>query len=182
LGNSKATKLQVYNQSGSGTGSNPTVAWLFEVEAHDNIGPRMRRAHVDVARQVARANGFNCVLIRKEAHDRQCIYNNDGTRVTETRPTGREGSATIPADLHMTVYMGPDVKRAWVSGHIYLLKVKCPETGAIVVQKMDDPARQRSIVRKDLRPVAEEFWLTGGTQVIYDPGNQHTPVRHTFRG
>jgi hypothetical protein len=82
----------------------------------------------------------------------------------------------------MTVYMGPNVKRAWVSGHIYLLKVKCPETGAIVVQKMDDPARQRSIVRKDLRPVAEEFWLTGGTQVIYDPGNQHTPVRHTFRG
>jgi hypothetical protein len=70
LGNSKVTKLQVYNQSGSGIGSNPAVAWLFDVEAHDNIGPRMRRAHVDVARQVARANGFNCVLIRKEAHDR----------------------------------------------------------------------------------------------------------------
>jgi hypothetical protein len=175
LGNSRAAGLQVYNQSGSGTSNNPTVAWLFDVETHENIPPPMRQAHVEIARQVARANGFNCILIRKEAHDERCIYNDDGTRVTMTLPTGQQRSVTVRADLHMTVYMGPDVRKAWVSGHIYLLKVWCPRANALIVQQMDDPARQRSIVRPDLQPVAEEFWLTSGTLVLQYPDSQQTP-------
>jgi hypothetical protein len=57
----------------------------------------------------------------------------------------------------MTVYMGPSLDRAWVEGHIYLMEVTCPDTGALIVRKMDNPAEQRSIVRPGLQPVAQEF-------------------------
>jgi hypothetical protein len=137
------------------------VAWHPHVKAVlKKMELPWRKSHVDTARSVCKNYGFACTVIRKEAHDKQYQYDESGRRLMKTKPDGTKDYDLADADLHMTVSMRPSLTKAVVSGHIYLVQVSCQETGKLIVQQMDNPAEQRSFVRPDLQPVAEEFWLT----------------------
>lgn len=156
----------IFAHEGRGTKADPTVGWLFDVRRDTSISSDSQREHVAIAREVAMSCGFECILIRKEVHQRQCTYNAFGTRnVITNNVTGRQRSETAPSDPHMTVYMGPDPYSAMVGGHIYVVEVADPWTGRRGLQVMDDPVRQRSIVYSG-EPVAEEFWLTKGAWAV----------------
>ncbi|KAK4154915.1 hypothetical protein C8A00DRAFT_14004 [Chaetomidium leptoderma] len=153
----------IWHKVGSGTTDDPTVAWLFDIKGMFDISADMRESHVDVARKVAKANGFKCILIRKEAHKRQRTYSTLGTRNFVTKDNDYQSySPTVHADNHMTVFMGPDTSTAMVGGHIYVVQKKDLETGCYFIKQMDDPENQRTIVSPGYRKVAEEFWLTSG--------------------
>ncbi len=156
----------LHGLTGSGTPADPTVAWLFDPEP---FAPAQRADHIAIARSVAIANGFACILIRKEGHERQCTYTRVGTRVTCTGANGRAYAVTVPADPHITVYMGPDVRTAMVAGHIFVVKSTDPETGRQVMAQVDDPATQRRIVLPGREAVTEEFWLVRGAWLAKSP-------------
>ncbi|KAK4039469.1 hypothetical protein C8A01DRAFT_36506 [Parachaetomium inaequale] len=141
----------LYYQVGSGTTEDPTVAWCFDVAASRHIDPVMRQAHVNM-----RA----CILIRKEMHDRGCTYDEFNNRTSVMGGNGRQHTILAPADDHMTVWMGPDTNTAMVGGHIFVIRVRNPNTGRSELRQMDDPATQRSIVPPGRQKLAEEFWLT----------------------
>ena len=160
----------VYSTVGSGTVRDPTVGWLFDVDAERGMTHEMKRDHVEVARQVARRNGFACVLIRRQAHARQCTYAASGARNTVLGRDGRRRCVLAPADPHVTVYMGPSPAVAQVGGHIYVVTAVDRRTGRAVMRQMDDPATQRRIVLPGEKPVAEEFWLTSDTWPVSSDG------------
>ncbi|GAB1311979.1 hypothetical protein MFIFM68171_02189 [Madurella fahalii] len=147
----------IFDEVGSGTQDDPTVAWRFDPSTLPNFDDNTKRAHVEIAREVARRNGFNCVIIRTQAHRRQYkpAEKRKGNQNRNQNPGKRE---TIPADLHITVFMGPNTHRAWVGGHIYVVAVKEPN-GRTAIRQMDDPANQRCIIPKGLEKVSEEFWF-----------------------
>jgi len=149
----------LHDVRGSGTLRNPTIAWLFDPKP---FTPAQRQDHVAIARSVARANEFACILIRKEDHSRQCTYTQYGTRVTRTGANGKEYAVTVPADPHITVFMGTDAGRALVAGHIFVVSTTDPGTGQQRMTRADDPATQRRIVLPGREAVAEEFWLVRG--------------------
>jgi hypothetical protein len=157
---SKKQESGLYYQVGSGTTQDPTVAWCFDVAASRHIDPVMRQAHVEIARKVAKANNFQCILIRKELHDRGCTYDEFNNRTSVMGANGRQHTVVAPADDHMTVWMGPDTSTAMVGGHIFVVRARNPSTGRLELRQMDDPATQRSIVHLGRQKVAEEFWLT----------------------
>lgn len=157
-------------QNATFTSSKAAVLWttpasvgLFDWRTLQGFTDAMRQDHVDIARKSAQANGFRCILIRKEAYGVQCTYTAIGTRTIITGPNGRSYCEVIPADDHMTVLMGPDHRTAMVGGHIYVLQLTDPETGETKLRQVDDPETQRGIVNPGYSRVAEEFWLTSGS-------------------
>jgi hypothetical protein len=162
-GNLRQAKRDVHFLEGSGTLDDPSVGWLFDWRTLDRFNSNMRSDHVDIARKVAKANGFRCILIRKESHNVQCTYTAIGTRNIITGPDGRSHCEVIPADSHITVFMGPDLRTARVGGHIYVIQLTSPETGETTLRQVDDPETQRVIVNPGCTRAAEEFWLTSGT-------------------
>jgi hypothetical protein len=157
---------QIYDRTGRGTTDDPTVGWLFPPASKPDITEKLRQSHVDVARRVAIANGFNVIIIRQESHDEQYSYTATGSRMVTTGSSGRQEALTIFADLHITVYMGPDEKRAWVPGHIYVMEVDDPTGQSTIIRQLDDPVNQRRIVLPGRGRVAEEFWLTRWTKQV----------------
>ncbi|KAK4236836.1 hypothetical protein C8A03DRAFT_35220 [Achaetomium macrosporum] len=160
---SKTNKLQgnnkrVFHRTGKGTAEAPMVGWLFDCMLAKIFSNNMRLDHVDIVRNVAVANGFECALIRKQAHPRQCTYNKFGTRNMKTGANGRQRPEALRADSHITIYMGPNEKTALVGGHIYVIEVADSEAGKVVLKQMDDPETQRKIVHEGYEKVAEEFW------------------------
>jgi hypothetical protein len=156
----------LYHESGSGTLEDPTVAYLQD---QDELGVKyeIRQAVSRIARSVAKANGFQCVLIRKGVHPRECTYDKYGRRNTFTTDDGRTLPDMTPSDDHITVWMGESPGRILVGGHIYthyVIDGKNP-WGKRIPQLMDDPANQRtpSLVQPGRGMVAEEFWLVRGT-------------------
>jgi hypothetical protein len=153
-----------YNQVGQGTIEDPIVTWLTNPVTIDGIDAKSIQTHVDISRKVAKENGFSCIMIRKESHTARTTRTATGQRQTYRKENGIEAPVILPADLHITVYMGPNPRSAMVEGHIYVHKVWNPMTGCLELKKLDDPATERN--PKNLPPgaklVAEEFWITQG--------------------
>ncbi|KAK3301755.1 uncharacterized protein B0T15DRAFT_497469 [Chaetomium strumarium] len=161
-GQQKQQQQQVWYERGSGTVSDPYVAWLFDCCMEDDLSEIAMLDQTSIVHKVARANGFSCALIRKGSHDKQCVYDNFGTRITTTAPNGNIVAELVDCDPHITLYMGWDCHTAMVSGHIYVMEVADLQAGRVVVKQIDNPDTQRRIVHKGYDRVAEEFWLLGG--------------------
>ncbi|KAH6627436.1 hypothetical protein F5144DRAFT_548890 [Chaetomium tenue] len=151
-----------YHQTGKGTLEDPMVAWLYDEQEVDY---QSRQAHINIARSVAKANRFQCVLIRKSIHDRECTYNTYGRRNTFLTSNGKIQSVTTKSDNHMTVWMGEHAGRILVGGHIYLVETMDPYTGNIYPSPMTDPGKQRNraLIQPGRGLVSEEFWLAPDT-------------------
>lgn len=149
----------LYHESGRGTFEDPTVAWL-QNQDQLQVSHEIRQAEYSIARRVAKANGFQCVLIRKGVHDRECTFNAYGQRNTFVTATGNLRSATTPSDSHITVWMGERPDKILVGGHIYVIE-GMDHAGRRIPQLMNHPASQRNpyLVQPGRGMVAEEFWL-----------------------
>jgi hypothetical protein len=152
----------LYHESGRGTFEDPTVAWL-QNQDELQVSFEVRQAEASIARRVAKANGFQCVLIRKGVHDRECTFNTYGQRNTFVTVTGNIRPSMTLSDNHITVWMGERPDKILVSGHIYVIEGRDP-AGRRIPQLMNNPARQRtpSLVQPGRGMVAEEFWLVNG--------------------
>ncbi|KAK3296458.1 uncharacterized protein B0H64DRAFT_461648 [Chaetomium fimeti] len=155
-------KSALYHVTGSGTFEDPSVAWL---QAEWGIDDEIREAQSNIARRVAKANKFRCILIRKEMHGRACTFDRYGRRNTFRGDDGILRTATTASDNHMTVWMGEHAGRILVGGHIYIIQVRDPNTGRFLPQLMNDPTNQRtkSLLQPGREMVAEEFWLVRNT-------------------
>ncbi|EAQ88772.1 predicted protein [Chaetomium globosum CBS 148.51] len=154
--------ITAYYQTGKGTLEDPMVVWLDD---DARVGYQSRQAHNEIARSVARANKFQCVLIRKAMHDRECTYDKYGRRNSVCMPDGRIHNVTTQADNHMTVWMGEHMKRILVGGHIYVVRAIDPATRKPYPLPMDDPVNQRNkaLLQPGRGLASEEFWLVKDT-------------------
>ncbi|KAH6853454.1 hypothetical protein B0I37DRAFT_359362 [Chaetomium sp. MPI-CAGE-AT-0009] len=166
-------------ECGTGTIGDPMVACHPKVaEMMERMPLPWRESHANIARSACIDHGFKCAIIRKEAHKKQYKYDESGRRLTKRNNKGKKCNDLARADLHMTLALGSSPERALVSGHIFLRRVRCQKTGALIVQRMDNPAEQRSIVRPGSERVGEEFWLTRGTKVLQYPNDGQDSQSH----
>ncbi|GAB1321016.1 hypothetical protein MFIFM68171_11226 [Madurella fahalii] len=122
----------VFDEVGSGTRDDPTVAWLFDPgtlrksRILANFNDDTKREHVEITMEVARSYGFNCVIIRKEAHDEQAWVGGHIYVVAAEEPDGRTAIRQMdnPANQRCIVLEGLEKvseefwfeRNAWLKG------------------------------------------------------------------
>lgn len=155
-----------FKDKGAQTTEDPLVIWTCPFGMRGTNNPALLADINQVAKNEAREMGFRCAMIRKEPHATQY------ERTAEGQPTMTFNDATqttqrtiIPADLHITVYMGNGLSRCHVHGHIYLDKVDQTDTSRVPtrVTKMKDPA-SRKLVPPGEEAVTSEYWLMTGVE------------------
>lgn len=142
------------------------MIWTCHFGKRGNANPALLADINEVAKQEAREMGFRCVMIRKEPHMTQYERTAEGQPTMTVNEVSKKAERTIiPADLHITLYMGNGLSRCHVHGHIYLDKVDSTDTSLVPtkVTKMKDPA-SRILTPPGEEAVTSEYWLMKGVE------------------
>ncbi|OIW26338.1 hypothetical protein CONLIGDRAFT_646516 [Coniochaeta ligniaria NRRL 30616] len=133
LGEGKVHLREPDKQFGKGTLDDPCIYWDWIV-ADDE---KWREAHHVILRAKAKEYGgapiHNTVTLRDPITDKP---------------------VTLPADPHLTVYMGQDLQHCQVQGHIYVIAKDGTPVG---IARPED----RKIVHDGYKPVSTELWTAG---------------------